>query len=318
MRSYYAEERYGDEYDALDAEERAVVDERVQQDLESGAASDEIRYSEAERYAHEQVRQTYVERYHEGDAERGVPAGMVESEEEAEEFADFALWTAWIAHTDRPGSDHTYTNEWPYQPAAGNEPTAGTMTWSVISVVLLVAGAGVGVWLYKSIDLPEPETNGIEVPQPADVDVFPSQIAASKFVLVAAGLFLGQVLLGGLLAHYYVERDAFFGLGELLGVDFLSLIPFAVAKTWHIDLGIRQRPSGTRRAIPRPPTGTVRRRRCAGAGSSVRSPVRPRCRTARRRNRSARPPGSPRRPRGGASRRRALDRFRPGNGVLAF
>jgi len=111
MRSYYAEERYGDEYDALDAEERAVVDERVQQDLESGAASDEIRSSEAERYTHEQVRQTYVERYHESDAERGIPAGMVESEEEAEEFADFALWTAWIAHTDRPGADHSYTND---------------------------------------------------------------------------------------------------------------------------------------------------------------------------------------------------------------
>jgi nitric oxide reductase subunit B len=45
-------------------------------------------------------------------------------------------------------------------------------------------------------------------------------------------------MLGGLLAHYYVERDAFFGLGELLGIDFLQLVPFAIAKTWHIDLGI--------------------------------------------------------------------------------
>jgi len=103
------------------------VNERVQQDPESRAASDERRYSEAERCAHDQVRRTYVERYHEGDAERGVPTGMVESEE-AEEFADFALWTAWIAHTDRPGADHSYTNDWPYQPVAGNDPTGATMT----------------------------------------------------------------------------------------------------------------------------------------------------------------------------------------------
>ncbi|NHN47915.1 cytochrome B [Halostella sp. JP-L12] len=238
MRAYYAEERYGDAYDALSVEERAVVDERVEQDLENGAPGEEIEYTEAELYAHEQVRQEYVERYHEGETERGVPAGMVESEEEARQFADFALWTAWIAHTDRPGSDHSYTNDWPYQPAAGNEPTGSTMTWSVISMVLLVAGAGIGVWLYRSVDLAEPETEGISVPSPDDVDVFPSQIAAARFVPVAALLFLGQVLLGGLLAHYYVERDAFFGLGELLGVDFLSLLPFAMAKTWHLDLGI--------------------------------------------------------------------------------
>ena len=238
MRTYYAEGRYGDEYDALDDEERAVVDERVEQDLESGTVGDEIRYSDAERYAHEQVRRTYVERYHEGEAERGVPAGMIASAEGARKFADFALWTAWIAHTDRPGADHSYTNDWPYQPAAGNDPTGATMTWSVISMVLLVAGAGIGVWLYRSVDLAEPETDGISIPRPDEVDVFPSQIAASRFVPVAALLFLAQVLLGGLLAHYYVERDAFFGLGELLGVDFLSMLPFAMAKTWHIDLAI--------------------------------------------------------------------------------
>ncbi|WP_121822013.1 nitric-oxide reductase large subunit [Halostella salina] len=236
MRDYYARERHDAAYGNLSAEQQAAIDERVEQDLDGDGSERE--YTAAETYAHEQVRETYIERYHEGSAERGVPEGMIQSEEEARQFADFALWTAWIAHTDRPGSDHTYTNEWPYQPAAGNEPTAGTMTWSVISVVLLVAGAGIGVWLYRSVDLPEPDTEGIEVPQPDDVDVFPSQIAASKFVLVAAGLFLAQVLLGGLLAHYYIERDAFFGIGEALGIDFLSLLPFAMAKTWHIDLGI--------------------------------------------------------------------------------
>jgi nitric oxide reductase large subunit len=50
-------------------------------------------------------------------------------------------------------------------------------------------------------------------------------------------LFTGQVVLGTLLAHYYVERDAFFGLGELLGVDVLQWLPFAIAKTDHLDLG---------------------------------------------------------------------------------
>ena len=76
------------------------MNERVQQDPESRAASDERRYSEAERCAHDQVRRTYVERYHEGDAERGVPAGMVESEEEAEESEAVVVDVHRVGHVD--------------------------------------------------------------------------------------------------------------------------------------------------------------------------------------------------------------------------
>ncbi len=238
MRQYYAEKSYGTAYADLSAERQAAINARVENELDSGSTGDTVRYSAAELYAHRQVRQEYVERYHEGDTERGVPAGMIDSEEEARRFADFAMWTAWAAHTDRPGSSHSYTNEWPYVPGAGNEPTGGAMTWSVVAMVLLVAGAGAGVWLYKSLDLPEPSAEGIEVPHPDDFDLLPSQAAAVKFVAVAALLFVGQVLLGGLLAHYYVERGGFFGLGELLGVSVLQLLPFAIAKTWHIDLGV--------------------------------------------------------------------------------
>ena len=238
MRSYYAEERYGSPYDDLDAAERAAVDSLVEEDLASTDTTAPVEYSAAEVYAHRQVRADYVERYHEGSREHGLPAGTIESADGAQRFADFALWTAWISHTERPGTDHTYTNDWPYAPVAGNEPTAGTMTWSVIAMVLLVAGAGVGVWLYRSVELPEPDTEGVSIPHPDDVDLLPSQRAATRFIPVGAALFLCQVLLGGLLAHYYVERDGFFGIGELLGVDVLGLLPFALAKTYHIDLGV--------------------------------------------------------------------------------
>jgi nitric oxide reductase subunit B len=238
MKTYYARERYGAEYESLPSEERAAVDSLVESDLDQRYDGGPIEYSAAEAYAHERVRETYVERYHEGAAERGVPAGMISSAEEARDFADFALWTAWAAHTERPGSTHTYTNDWPYAPDAGNEPTAAAMTWSVVAMILLVGAAGLGIWLYRSVDLPEPETAHIDVPRPGDIDLVPSQMAALSFVPVAALLFCGQVLLGGLLAHYYVERDAFFGLGELLGVNVLQWLPFAIAKTWHIDLGV--------------------------------------------------------------------------------
>jgi nitric oxide reductase subunit B len=238
MRDFYARERYGGDYDTLDGPEQAAVDRLVEDDLASTDTTSPVQLSAAEAYAHEQVRETYVERYHEGDRERGVPAGMIATAEDARRFADFALWTAWMAHTERPGTEHTYTNDWPYNPVAGNAPTAAAMTWSVLAMVLLVAAAGGGIWLYRSLDLPDPEVEGISVPEPDAVALLPSQRAATRFIPVAAGLFAAQTLLGGLLAHFYIERDGFFGLGALVGVDVLQVMPFAIAKTYHIDLAV--------------------------------------------------------------------------------
>jgi len=238
MRSYYAKERYGSAYDSLASAEQAAVNDVVKSDLDGEYGGGPIEYSAAELYAHEQVREVYVERYHEGSHERGVPEGMIETEEDARNFADFAMWTAWFSHTDRPGGSHSYTNDWPYEPAAGNDATGAAMTWSVVAMVLLVGGAGGGIWLYKAVDLPEPSAAGISVPEPGDVSVFPSQRSALRFVPVAAGLFLAQVLLGGLLAHFYIERAGFFGVERIFGVHILQVLPFAMAKTWHIDLGI--------------------------------------------------------------------------------
>ncbi|WP_440009923.1 nitric-oxide reductase large subunit [Halomicrococcus sp. SG-WS-1] len=239
MRRYYARERYDAEYGDLDPPEQAAVDQIVKTDLDEGTIRGTAQYSAAEVYAHRQVRQVYVDRYHDGARERGVPADMIGDEQDARRFADFALWTAWISHTDRPGSDHSYTNGWPPAPGAGNVPTGANVIWSAISIILLVGAAGVGIWLYKSVQLPEPDvTGGLSVPGPEEIDVLPSQVATLWYVPVAALLFVAQTLLGGLLAHYYIERDAFFGLREIAGVDVLQLLSFTAAKTFHLDLGI--------------------------------------------------------------------------------
>jgi nitric oxide reductase subunit B len=240
MRDFYAQERHDSAYSDLSPPEQASVDSLVQTDLEERLSqdTDAIRYSSAEVYAHERVQEVYVERYHEGAPERGLPADFVESPDDARRFADFALWTAWISHTDRAGSEQSFTNNWPYQPAAGNNPTGGTMIWSVISMVLLVGAVGMGVWLYKSVQLPEPKIRDLQIPSPDEISLTPSQRAATRFIPLAAALFLAQVLLGGLLAHFYVERFAFFGIEEIFGIKVLDVLPFALAKTFHLDLGI--------------------------------------------------------------------------------
>ncbi|MFC7223912.1 nitric-oxide reductase large subunit [Halalkalicoccus sp. GCM10025322] len=239
MREYYARRRGGKSFEALDVDGQAVVEERVERELDADAPEGSIaRYSAAETYAHRRIRDRYVDRYYGGAPERGIPSGFVDSPDQAERIADFALWTAWMAHTDRPGSDHSYTNDWPYVPGTGNRPTGQVLVWSTISVVLLVAGGGIGVWAYHAFDFAEPTTEIVDVPSPDEVSITPTQYAAAWYVPVAGALFVTQALVGALLAHYYVERTGFFDVGDALDIDVVSLVPFSVGRTWHVNLAV--------------------------------------------------------------------------------
>ncbi|WP_423747556.1 cbb3-type cytochrome c oxidase subunit I (plasmid) [Haladaptatus sp. SPP-AMP-3] len=239
MQEYYAQEQGGDSIEALDEDEQVAIEERVKRELDADAPDGStIQYSAAEVYAHRRIREQYIERYHEGDPDRGIPTGFIETPEQAERIADFAVWTAWFAHTNRPDSTHSYTNDWPYEPAVGNRPTGQVLVWSTISVLLLIFGGGLGVWAYHSLDFAEPTTDVIDVPSPDSVSITPTQYAAAWYVPVAGALFAVQVLTGALLAHYYVERTGFFRVEEMLGIDLVSLLPFTTVRTWHLNLAI--------------------------------------------------------------------------------
>lgn len=237
MRDFYAHERAAKPFDALDDDGQAAVADRVRRELDAASGPD-VEYSAAEVHAHKRIREEYVERYHEGDLDRGIPAEFLNTIEQARRLADFALWTAWISHASRPGSDHSYTNDWPYAPTSGNRPPTQSVTWSVVSVILLVAGGGAGVWAYRALDIAEPITGAITMPAPDEVSITPAQRAAARYVPVAGGLFALQALIGGLLAHYHVERTGFYNIFEALGIDIVSLIPFATGRTWHVNLAI--------------------------------------------------------------------------------
>ena len=36
------------------------------------------------------------------------------------DMARFFFWTTWMASTQRPGTDATYTNNWPHEPFVGS------------------------------------------------------------------------------------------------------------------------------------------------------------------------------------------------------
>ena len=64
------------------------------------------------------------------------------------DMARFFFWTTWMASTQRPGTDATYTNNWPHEPLLDHNPTPESVVWSVVSVIILLCGIGVVVWLW--------------------------------------------------------------------------------------------------------------------------------------------------------------------------
>ncbi|MBI2234444.1 MAG: nitric-oxide reductase large subunit [Micavibrio aeruginosavorus] len=147
-----------------------------------------------------------------------------------ERLGNFFFWTAWAAATQRPNQNATYTNNWPHEPLIDNKPTAENILWSVTSVVLLIAGIGGLIWAWAFLRSREEEEPEVPERDPiAAITLTPSQKALGKYVFLVAALFVFQVFIGGLTAHYTVEGQEFYGL------DISQWIPYTLARTWHIQ-----------------------------------------------------------------------------------
>nr|WP_242015769.1 cbb3-type cytochrome c oxidase subunit I [Staphylococcus aureus] len=151
-----------------------------------------------------------------------------------EHLSQFFFWGAWLSSTDRPGKTFSYTNNWPYDVDAGNTlPSAGIL-WTAISVTLLIAGLAFIIYIQKRYEFDMKPTYESERELPkieVDSKITDSQRKVGKYLVVVMLLFLVQILLGELLAHYYVENKFF-------GIEIQRLFPFNIAKTWHVQLVI--------------------------------------------------------------------------------
>ncbi|MCK6683460.1 MAG: nitric-oxide reductase large subunit [Thermoanaerobaculia bacterium] len=160
-------------------------------------------------------------------AETTIPDGS-----RRQNLSAFFFWTSWSATTERPGLNVTYTNNWPHEPLVENHPSGANVVWSMVSIVLLLAAIGAIVWWKAFRPAEEP------VPAPPAFDplstitVTPSMKATAKYLGAVIGLFVVQVGLGALTAHYTVEGQAFFGL------PLSEWLPYSLSRTWHIQTGV--------------------------------------------------------------------------------
>jgi nitric oxide reductase subunit B len=174
----------------------------------------------------------YSDLFTRGRNEYAIPPNALSDPAKLRQMSAFFWWTSWAASTNRPGSDVTYTQNWPHEPLVGNQPTGGTVVWSVISFVLLLAGVGGMVWYFASQQRSLAEELLPERDPLLGLKPTPSQRATVKFFFVVAALWVVQVALGAITAHYGVEGSGFYG------IPLDRWLPYSVTRTWHLQLGL--------------------------------------------------------------------------------
>jgi nitric oxide reductase subunit B len=238
-----AQSRSGLAPDQETAMQKAVLQAEMRKNTYD-AASETITVSDNRALAIKQVEKHYLRLYQGSDAQSLALRrdyafsihGLLELPE-AKQLASFYFWTAWGATTNRPDQTITYTSNWPHEPLVGNKPTTGTLLWSIASVILLLAAAGALVTYYvKQFDVWRddilPEQGMATSDLLAESTITPSMRATAKYFWVVCALFVCQVLLGIVTAHYAVEGQGLYGL------PFAEYLPYVVTRTWHTQLAV--------------------------------------------------------------------------------
>jgi nitric oxide reductase subunit B len=212
---------------------------RVEQELKqngSDAATGDLTFTDGQVYAFEEILRYYQTWFGRPDEQVGLRRPTLDQPDVRRLTAYFA-WAAWAAAARRPDAEYSYTNNWPPEPMAGNWPTAEAFLWSVLSLIVLLGGVGVILFLFGRYDLlgwhraEEEGTKGpVSFRPPEQVRLTPAQRATAWYFLVVAGLFLLQGLLGGANAHYHAEPGGFYG------IDIARWFPYNLTRMWHLQL----------------------------------------------------------------------------------
>lgn len=158
--------------------------------------------------------------------------GTVPDAEHRRVLTAFYWWTAWAAVSERPGSNITYTANWPADDLVGNKPPSSAFVWTVFSVLFLIAGIALLGWHY-AVNHGDEFTPALPKSDPlAAIKVTASMKATAKYFWVVIALFLTQILLGAITAHYQVEGQ------QAYGFALADVLPYSLTRTWHTQVAV--------------------------------------------------------------------------------
>ena len=245
LLEHWATADYGKRYAELTAAEQAALRLRLQDELRSNtydAQTGDLVISPLRAQALAAVRAHYEALFGDDAAlsslreAYAIAVNAVKDPARRRLLSAFFFWAAWACSTNRPGSNITYTNNWPPEELVGNRPTGGIIAWSVISFVLLLAGIGALAWFLASQRYAgyagEEESEWPAEDPLLGLKPTASMRATLRYFWTVVALLLVQVGLGALTAYYAVEGTGFYG------IPLARWLPYAVTRSWHVQLGI--------------------------------------------------------------------------------
>ncbi|MCL5102610.1 MAG: cbb3-type cytochrome c oxidase subunit I [Armatimonadetes bacterium] len=237
MRDYYAQQK-GTSYAALSDDDRAVIDSRVIREIKKNnydPASDTLTLIPAETYAYNQIIDYNDRVFSAGLKEANIVAGAIKDQADRRALAGFFYWTAWAAGTLRPGTELTYTNNWPGGPERGHVLATSALTWTIFSVIAFFVFFGliIAIFHWFGYHGGKHDHDICAAQRLCGAPITVSQIKSVKYFLVVVALFLVQTLFGGLMAHYTVHAGQFYGFDQIP-----KIFPYNWAKSWHLQLPI--------------------------------------------------------------------------------
>jgi len=194
-----------------------------------------LEYTAAQAAAFKELEAHYRDFFSQPSTKFGLRPKAITDPQQIYDLTSFFSWSAWTAAALRPGLEYSYTNNWPPESLVNNHLTADAIVWSVLSLITLLGGIGLllaafGRWNF--LGWHGRERAVVSFRPPDSISLTPAQRATAYFFLVMAVLFLLQALLGGASQHYRADLSSFFGL------DLGRILPFNVARTWHVQLAI--------------------------------------------------------------------------------
>ncbi|MDI3315202.1 MAG: cbb3-type cytochrome c oxidase subunit I [Mycobacterium sp.] len=191
-------------------------------------------FTDKQARAFDDIQHHYAAYFGEDSSKYGLLPGAITDKAQIHDLTAFFAWTAWASAALRPGHDYSYTNNWPPEQRVDNGPTAQLIVWSALSLVALLGGIGVMLAVYgrwsQQVGWHSAEATTLSFREPGEVSLTPAQRATVWFFAIVSVLFFAQTLLGAAAEHYRADLSSFFGL------DLARLLPFNLARTWHVQL----------------------------------------------------------------------------------
>ncbi|MCK5442152.1 MAG: cbb3-type cytochrome c oxidase subunit I, partial [Maribacter sp.] len=243
MMAEYRSKEFKKENDReLSEMELKIIGENVKEEIKENRYNENkniVVLTDAQAYALKGLRTYYTNIFIDENTDKSFPPpGYISDRQEISDLSDFFFWGAWVCGVKRPGSEFSYTHNWPYDPDAGNNPTSPVILWSVLGLLAFVLACGVVLYFIGQYNqLPnkffkQGVSGFLTFDQINKFSPTKTQRASFKFFFVAILLFLLQVLSGVVTLNEFID---FLGI---VGINISAEVPITITRSWHLMLSL--------------------------------------------------------------------------------